>query len=28
MVIALIIFCPVVSGIAGVQDMKKVSRVY
>jgi len=28
MVIALIIFCPVVSGIAGVQDKKKVSRVY
>src|SRR6202167_2626765 len=27
MVITLIIFCTVVSGIAGVQDMKKVGRV-
>ena len=27
MVVTLIIFCTVVSGIAGVQDMKKVGRV-
>src|SRR5579863_4649128 len=27
MIIALVIFCTVVSGIAGMQDMKKVGRV-
>src|SRR6201997_191150 len=27
MIIALVVFCTVVSGIAGMQDMKKVGRV-